>query len=121
MHRVGLLYKLLPPYADYLTVSGFFSLCLGSASHWLGLLAAMLKHSDDAITHFESAIETNARIGARPFLARSQHEYARMLIERNATDDKEKARTLLTEATATYQELGMPTFLENAEGLLGEI
>jgi len=40
-----------------------------------------------------------------------------MLIERNASGDKEKAKALLTEATATYLELGMPTFLEDAQEL----
>ena len=85
------------------------------------MLAGTLQRWDDAVVHFEDAIETNARIGARPFLARTQHEYARMLIERGDSGDKEKARTLLAEATATYLELGMPTFLENAEELMREI
>jgi len=45
----------------------------------------------------------------------------RELIERNESGDKEKARDLLTEATATYRDLGMPTFLENAEDLLKKL
>ena len=81
----------------------------------------MLKRWDAAVAHFEAAMETNARIGARPYLARTQHEYARMLIERNAAGDRDKARPLLTEATATYRELGMPSFLEMAEALLQEL
>ena len=44
-----------------------------------------------------------------------------MLIERNASGDKDKARTLLTEAIAMYRELGMPSFLEMAEALLQEL
>jgi hypothetical protein len=92
--------------------------CLGSTNHWLGLLAGTLRRWDDAVGYFDSALETNARIGARPFLARTQHEYARMLIERNAPRDRDKARFLLSEATTTYRELGMPGFLKNAEELL---
>jgi tetratricopeptide (TPR) repeat protein len=119
--RATLLYHLLRPHADYLLMMGLHCVCHGATTHWLGMLAATLKRWDDAVAHFEDAIETNSRIGARPYLARSQHEYARMLIERNKSGDKEKARTLLTEATATYRELGMPTFLENAEELLGSL
>jgi len=119
--RAAQLYDLLFPIADRLILAGINGVCSGAASHWLGMLAGTLKRWDDAVSHFENAIETNARIGARPYLARSQHEYARMLIERSTSDDKEKARTLLTDATATYRELGMPTFLEDAEGLLESI
>jgi len=41
-----------------------------------------------------------------------------VLIERNNPGDEEKAKELLTEATATYRELGMPKHLEMAEALL---
>jgi tetratricopeptide (TPR) repeat protein len=116
--RAALIYDISSPYADYLGMMGIGNGTYGSLAHWLGMLAATMKRWDDAVAHFESAIETNARVGARPFLARSQHEYARMLIERGESGDKEKAKELLTEATAIYRELGMPTFLENAEELL---
>jgi tetratricopeptide (TPR) repeat protein len=116
--RAALLYNLLHPFAGRLLTVAYNVGCLGSIAHWLGLLAGTLRRWDAAVEHFEAAMETNARVGARPYLARSQHEYARMLIERNETGDKKKARTHLTEAIATYRELGMPTFLENAEELL---
>jgi tetratricopeptide (TPR) repeat protein len=119
--RAALLYDRWRPYADRLLMIGARIACFGATTHWLGLLAGTMRRWDDAVAHFEAALETNARIGARPFLARTQHEYARMLIERNAPGDKEKARTLLTEATATYRELGMPSFLENAEELLKSV
>lgn len=119
--RAALLYNLLHPFAGRLLTLAYNVVCLGSTAHWLGLLAGTLRRWDAAAAHFEAAIETNARVGARPYLARSQHEYARMLIERNDLDDKEKARTLLTEATATYRELGMPTFLKDAEELIEKL
>lgn len=37
--------------------------------------------------------------------------WARMLIERNKSIDRDKTRILLTEAIAIYRELGVPTFL----------
>lgn len=114
--RATLLYDLL-----CLIMSRHNGVCVGTASHWLGLLATTLQRQDAAANHFEYAIATNARIGARPDLARSQHEYARTLTERNESGDKDKARSLLTEAIATYRELGMPTFLENAEELWAKL
>jgi tetratricopeptide (TPR) repeat protein len=119
--RAALLYNLLLPFAGRLLTAAYNVVCLGSIAHWLGLLAGTLKRWDAAVAHFEAAIETNARVGARPYLARSQHEYARMLIERDASGDKEKAQNLLTEATSTYHELGMPTFLVSAETLLEKL
>ncbi|NQU07290.1 MAG: tetratricopeptide repeat protein, partial [Candidatus Abyssubacteria bacterium] len=121
MRRAAVLYNLLLPFAGRLLTLAYNVACVGSIAHWLGLLAGTLRQWDAAVAHFEAAIETNARVGARPYLARSQHEYARMLIERNASGDKEKARTLLTETIATYRELGMPSFLEMAEALLQEL
>ena len=119
--RAAQIYDLMLPIGDRLINAGINGVCSGSANHWLGKLAGMLKRWDAAVKHFEGAIKTNARIGARPLLARSQHEYARMLIERGDSGDRDKTRALLTEATATYRELGMPTFLENAEELLAKL
>ena len=47
-------------------------------------------------------------MGARPWLAHTQHDYARMLLARDAPGDRERAELLLSEALATYRELGMP-------------
>jgi hypothetical protein len=47
--------------------------------------------------------------------------YARMLIDRNAPGDRDKARELLTEAIAMYRRIGMPKHIEMAEALLGEV
>ncbi len=44
--------------------------------------------------------------------------YARMLLERNAPGDRDKARTLLGEATEMYRTIGMPKHLEMVEGML---
>ena len=57
--------------------------CDGSASHYLGMLAATMERWDDAEQHFQEALAMNARIGARPWLAYTQHQYARMLLARH--------------------------------------
>ena len=46
---------------------------------------------------------------------------ARMLVDRDAPGDHEKARQLLTEAIAMYRRIGMPKHVEMAEALLGGI
>jgi tetratricopeptide (TPR) repeat protein len=120
-HRGAQIYEMLEGCHELLIVLGTNGACFGARSHWLGLLAGTVQRWDDAVKHFENAIEINTRVGARPFLARSQHEYARMLIQRNKSGDKDKAHTLLDEAIPTYRELGMPTFLEDAEKLINSL
>src|SRR5205085_552649 len=62
---------------------------IGSADRYLGLLANTLGRFDVAQRHFEVAIATNARMNARPWLARTQHEYAVMLLRRDEPGDRE--------------------------------
>jgi tetratricopeptide (TPR) repeat protein len=47
--------------------------------------------------------------------------YARMLIDRDAPGDRDKARQLLTEAIEGYRRIGMPKHIDVAEALLGEV
>ena len=47
--------------------------------------------------------------------------YARMLLDRDAPGDREKARELLTEAIAMYRAIGMPRHVELAAEMLGEV
>jgi hypothetical protein len=66
-----------------------------------------MKRWDDAELHFEQALEANARMGARPWLARTQLDFARMLLARDETGDRERAQELRDKAVATYRDLGM--------------
>ena len=47
--------------------------------------------------------------------------YARMLLDRNEDGDRDKARTLLGEATIMYRVIGMPKHVEMAEGMLAKL
>ena len=49
----------------------------------------------------------NAHMGARPWLAHTQYQYATMLLAREQSGDSEKARELLKAALITARELGM--------------
>jgi len=72
---------------------------------------------DEAAQHFEDAIEMNRKMGARPFLARCQQEYAGMLLLREGPGDREKALALLQKALDAGQDLGMKTVVERALAL----
>ena len=59
----------------------------------------------------------NERMGARPWVAHTQAEHARMLLQRDADGDRERATELLSSARATYRELRMQGDLARAEAL----
>ena len=46
-------------------------------------------------------------MGALPWVAHTQADYARLLLSRNERGDRERARELSAEAVATYRQLGM--------------
>jgi DNA-binding SARP family transcriptional activator/tetratricopeptide (TPR) repeat protein len=79
----------------------------GSVARYLGLLATTMGRRDDAERHFENALEMNQRMGARPWLAYTQEDYARLLLVRGGPRDRERADGLLELARSTYRELGM--------------
>jgi class 3 adenylate cyclase/DNA-binding CsgD family transcriptional regulator len=105
--RAAILYQLLLPYAGRTVVIGNATACYGAVSRYLGMLAATMERWEEAAQHFEDALAMNTRMGARPWLAHTQHEYATMLLARNQPGDREEATALLNEALATARELGM--------------
>jgi tetratricopeptide (TPR) repeat protein len=110
-------YDVLLPYAAQNAVA-VPEVALDSTGRPLGVLATVLGRFDDAARHFEHAATMNERMAARPWLAHTQLEHARMLLRRDADGDREQARALLARARATYRELGMGDDLVRAEGLL---
>jgi predicted ATPase/class 3 adenylate cyclase/DNA-binding NarL/FixJ family response regulator len=105
--RAATLYHLLLPYAGRNVIVGGAVACYGTASRYLGMLAATMARWDDAEQHFLEALAMNARTGARPWLAHTQHDYAIMLLTRGQPEDQTQAMTLLEAALATARELGM--------------
>jgi tetratricopeptide (TPR) repeat protein len=91
--------------------------CLGSASFYLGLLAALTSRWPEAIDHFEAAVVAHQRLGARPLLARTRYEYARMLLARGQATDRRRAAELLDQALAAASALGMAAVAEGARTL----
>jgi len=107
--RAGMLYERLAPYAHHNAVAPP-ELCTGSVSRSLGILAATIGRADDAERHFQDAVDMNGRMGARPWLAHAQSDYAQLLLARSAPGDRRRARALLDEAIAIYGELRMPAY-----------
>jgi DNA-binding SARP family transcriptional activator/tetratricopeptide (TPR) repeat protein len=112
----SVLYEMLHPYDDRVAVI-YPELGTGSVSRYLGLLAATAAHWTDAERHFDAALEVNERIGARPWLAHTQEDYARMLAERGQRRDRERGLELAARATEGYLSLGMDRFAAGAAEL----
>jgi class 3 adenylate cyclase len=106
------LYGLMLPYADRTGVAVAGAACMASVDFELALLAATMRRWDDAERHFEAARARDARIGARPFLARGLYEHASMLIARDGPGDRAEARRLSDRALGLARELGMPRLTE---------
>ena len=118
--RATVLYDLLLPRAGGIVIHGSAFYCLHTVSHHLGLLAATMSRFVDAERHFEDALATSARIGARAWIPRTQFHYAETLLRRGEAGDGEKAVRLLEQSIATAAELGMKRLLERAQSLRAE-
>src|SRR5262249_23553564 len=101
--RATALYRLLLPYA-HLNAVAAREVAIGSVARYLGLLATALSRWDDSQHHFDTALEMNDRMGARPWSAHTREDYGNMLIARGSPGDRERAEELLAAAEATYTE-----------------
>jgi len=115
--RAATLYRLLAPFDGRNIVIGPNIACYGAAARHLGMLAGAMQRWTDAERHFEAALEMNARQGARPWLAHTQHQFAAMLLARGRTEDRTKIVGLLDEAVAASQALGMQALAARAAAL----
>jgi tetratricopeptide (TPR) repeat protein len=121
--RARVLYDLLLPYADLTVSHQHMRVYLGSLEHVLGRLAETCGEREKAATHYEFAMESSQRIGARPYLARTQYAYGRMLLDACPTSpgEREHARELLGRAEAAAGELGMERLLGETSRLLSQL
>ncbi len=94
----------LAPWADQLSFDDIIS--EGPVSHYVGELVAVLGRYDDADAYFSRAAAFNERANATFFGARTNLSWGRMLAERNAPGDAEKARDLLTKAQTSAAAQG---------------
>jgi DNA-binding NarL/FixJ family response regulator len=115
--RAAELYAFLAPCDGRNIVAGPNIACSGAVARHLGMLAATMQRWEDAVRHFEAALEMNARQGARPWLAHTQHRYAEMLLAHALPQDRERAVGLLDAALDTARALGMSALAERATAL----
>jgi predicted ATPase/DNA-binding SARP family transcriptional activator/class 3 adenylate cyclase len=120
VERAAELYDLLRPYGQH-NATVPTELCRGSVSRDLGALAAVRSNSEQAAQHFEDALEQNARMGARPWLTHTEHDYARLLLARDEPADSARAEELLGSAQMTCQDLGMTGLAAKVTALLDEL
>ncbi len=113
------IYEVVRPLAGQCAMIGMSY--MGWEGPWtrlLGLLAACLERWDEAIAHFDQAVAQCRRIGARPYLARTEYEYGRALLARG---DRARAGALLASARATAEELGMSGLVRLADAKLTDL
>jgi hypothetical protein len=101
------LYNLLLPYQDLAVVVPAATICCGAVSRYLGMLAHVIGDLTAAEQHFEAALDIDERLQAWPWLAHTQHEFARMLLTRGQGADRGRSETLLTEAMVSAKRFGM--------------
>ena len=115
--RAQWLYDHLLPYAKRNIVVGGGWTCHGNAERFLGLLAHTLGRYEAADRHFRAARRANASIGAHPLVAIGRYEHARLLLDRAAPGDRERANDLLGQALETAYDLGMRALVDRALAL----
>jgi len=115
--RAEALYELMLPHAARTVSVSPGVACYGSAARYLGLLATTLERWDDASAQFEAAFAANSSMGARPYVAATQLDWARMLAARGHRGDREVAIEHVSQALATASELGMAPLVARARAL----
>jgi predicted ATPase/DNA-binding SARP family transcriptional activator/class 3 adenylate cyclase len=91
-----LLYNRLAPFADHLAFT--IAADQGVVARRLGLLAALLGRDTDAEDNFRLALDLHERLEAPYWIARTQIDYADLLLRRNQRGDAKMARDLLSAA-----------------------
>jgi hypothetical protein len=115
--RAGGLYEELRPYADQVVYTGISA--WGDVDHALGRLATVTRRYDDAAAHLAASAARYARIGAPVWLARAALDEASLLLARERSGDRERARELLQHAEDDARRLGAAGIERRAGVLLG--
>jgi tetratricopeptide (TPR) repeat protein len=111
------IYAALAPYRQRLAVWGGAVVAWGPVSHHLGLLAAAMGRTDDAVRDFEEAIGLEQRIGALPYLA---HSLAGLADALEASGDAVRASAVRSRSREIAQRLGMAALLDRLGPGAGE-
>ncbi len=119
--RAAVLYRLLLPFEARNIIVATSALCYGPAARYLGLLAITLGRFDDADRHFADSAAMCERMGARPWAAHNERDWALMLCARDHPGDRERAAALLASALSTARTLGMKLLEEKVLSATAEL
>ena len=111
------LYQMLLPREGEVVIIGWANTAAGAVSRSLGVLAATMRHWEDAERHFEDALRTNEQLGDKAWLAHTRAQYAAVLLAPDAPADRARALELLQEALEAAQEMGMKKVIEDCLAL----
>jgi tetratricopeptide (TPR) repeat protein len=110
------LYDRLLAYEPYNIVLGPIVFA-GPAARYLGILATLQNRFAEAEKHFLQACRFSSRTAARPWLAYTEIDYARMLMMRDTSEDRELAGRFIDSAFKTAQALNMAALMRKADEL----
>jgi len=103
--RASELYALIEPFAGQFVDWG--PSWIGAATHHLALLSATMRRFDEAHARFAETVRVYEEVGAPPWRARAQVEWAELLQARGIDGDAERAHELLSHAGRTADELDL--------------
>jgi len=107
-------YEELLPYEGRVIVVARAAGCNGPVDRVLGALAKTLGRLDDAERHLANAVEISSRMGDRPGIALSGLGLAELLLERDRSNDRERALDLLSDVLGTAREMGARWIVDRA-------
>jgi len=116
LERAERIHKLLKPHAER-NAFGLIEIVLGAVARPLGLLAGALGRTEEAVAHLEQAVEINARMGARPWVAHAKFDLGRTLAQAGE-EAAGRSAALVDEALAEYRALEMRPWVGKAERAL---
>ena len=115
--RAAQIHEMLRPYAHSAIVAGGIVICLGSGSRFLGLMSSVRRRWAEAEAHIAEALAFNEKLGARPALVRTRHDYAAMLLKRRRNDDVVRAAELVEQALGEARQMEMTGIVNQLEAL----
>jgi predicted ATPase/class 3 adenylate cyclase len=119
--RASELYERLEPYQHLCAITSHSCIAtdyVGSLHLRLANLATTMRRWQDAERHYEVAVEIDRRLRAGSWLARTELDYAAMLLLRSDPGDSERAHSLLESALAFARAAGMEGIRAESERLL---
>jgi tetratricopeptide (TPR) repeat protein len=100
---------------EYLTLGWSYVGWEGPRTRFLALLLGRLGRFDEAEAMFEDALARLEKLEAWPYFTRTEYEYARMLAERGAEGDADRARARFASARERAEALGQRGLLSHIE------